>query len=84
MRYVLTSSGRHTDGGGFDHVADSKSLDGLVLGCAARAVAAADGLDVATALLVATVGGSLLDHFGGVVCVVVGEKGKTGVSPFRR
>jgi len=59
---------RRTDGGGFDHVADSESLDCLVLGCAARAVAAADGLDVATSVLVTTVGCSLLDHIGD--CVV--------------
>ena len=41
-----------TDGGGLNHVADGESLDGLVLGGASRAVGAADGLDVATALLV--------------------------------
>ena len=44
----------HTDGGGLDHVADGESLDCLVLGGASRAVGAADGLDVATTLLVAT------------------------------
>ncbi len=41
-----------TDGGGLDHVADGEPLDGLVLGGASRAVGAADGLDVAAALLV--------------------------------
>jgi hypothetical protein len=46
----------HTDGGGLDHVADGESLDCLVLGSASRAVGAADGLDVATALLVTTAG----------------------------
>ena len=45
---------RRTDGGGLNHVADGESLDRLVLGSASRAVRAADGLDVATALLVAT------------------------------
>lgn len=45
---------RHTDGGGLNHVADGESLDRLVLGSASRAVRAADGLDVATARLVAT------------------------------
>ena len=43
-----------TDSSGFDHVADGESLDCLVLGRASRAVAAANWLDVATALLVAT------------------------------
>ena len=46
----------HTDGGGLDHVADGESLDCLVLGGASRAVGAADGLDVATTLLVTTAG----------------------------
>ena len=44
--------GRRTDGGRLDHVADGESLDCLVLGCASRAVGAADGLDVAATLLV--------------------------------
>lgn len=43
-----------TDGGGLDHVADGESLDCLILGRASRAVGAADGLDVAAALLVTT------------------------------
>ena len=43
-----------TDGGALDHVADGESLDCLVLGCAARAVGAADRLHMATALLVAS------------------------------
>jgi hypothetical protein len=55
----------HTDGGRLDHVADGEPLDGLVLGRASRAVAAADGVDVAAALLVAAVVLSLLDHLGG-------------------
>ena len=45
---------RRTDSSGLDHVADGESLDGLVLRNASRAVGAADGLDVATTLLVAT------------------------------
>jgi hypothetical protein len=51
-----------TDSSRLDHVADGETLDGLVLGRASRAVAASDGLDVAAALLVATVVLSLLDH----------------------
>lgn len=54
-----------TDGSGLNHVADGEALDGLILGSASRAVAAADGLGVAAALLVAAVVLSLLDHFGG-------------------
>lgn len=48
-----------TDGGGLDHVADGESLDRLVLRSASRAVGAADGLDVATTLLVTTAGSVL-------------------------
>jgi hypothetical protein len=44
---------------GFDHVADGKALDGLVLGDAASAVETANGLDVATAVLVTSVISSL-------------------------
>lgn len=44
--------GRRTDSSGLNHVADGESLDRLVLGGASRAVGAADGLDVAAALLV--------------------------------
>lgn len=43
---------RRTNGGRLDHVPDRESLDRLVLGCASRAVGAANGLDVAAALLV--------------------------------
>lgn len=52
-----------TDGCRLDHVPDCESLDSLVLGSAPRAVGASDGLDVATALLVTSVGRALLDHF---------------------
>jgi len=68
--WVLVEDGgisQITDGSDFDHVADGESLDGLILWCASRAVGAADWLDVTTALLVATVGCSLLDHFVGLV-----------------
>lgn len=64
----------HTDGGRLNHVADGKSLDGLVLGSASRAVGAANGLDVASALLVTAVGRALLHHFdvvGGCLAVEV-------------
>jgi hypothetical protein len=44
---------RRTDGSRLDHVADGEALDRLILGGASRAVAAADGLGVAAALLVA-------------------------------
>lgn len=46
-------SGRRTDSGGLNHVADGEPLDGLVLGGASRAVGATDRLDVAPAVLVA-------------------------------
>ena len=42
----------HTDGSGFDHVPYGESLDGFVLWRASRAVGAADGLNMATTLLV--------------------------------
>ena len=50
----IRGAGQCTDRGGLDHVADRESLDGLVLGRTPRAVAAADRLDVAAALLVAS------------------------------
>jgi hypothetical protein len=53
-----------TNGRRLNHVTDCKALDCLVLGRATTAVGASDGVDVAAALLVATVGLSLLDHFG--------------------
>lgn len=49
-----------TYGRGLDHVADGEALDGLVLADAARAVRAADEVDVTTSLLVAASGASLL------------------------
>jgi len=53
-----------TNGSRLNHVADGEALDRLVLGCASRAVGAADGLDVAATFLVAAVVLSLLDHVG--------------------
>lgn len=51
-RICVVRLGRRTDSSGLNHVADGESLDRLVLGGASRAVGAADGLDVAAALLV--------------------------------
>lgn len=51
-----------TDGSRLNHVPDGEPLDGLVLGSASGAIGAADGLDVATSVLVTTVGSSLLNH----------------------
>jgi len=48
-----------TDSSQLNHGADSVTLDSLVLGDAAGAVGAADGLDVATTVLVASVISSL-------------------------
>ena len=59
-------SARRTGSSRLNHVADGEALDGLILGSASRAVGAADGLDVAAALLVAAVILSLLGHIGGV------------------
>lgn len=59
-----------TDGSRLNHVADGKALDGLVLRDHARAVRAADRVDVATALLVASVGSSLLRHIAVVSFVL--------------
>lgn len=50
----LCEGERHTNSSRLNHVADGEALDRLVLGGATRAVAATDGLHVATALLVAT------------------------------
>lgn len=50
------------EGRGVDDVADSESLDGLVLGDAAPAVEAADGSGMATALLGTTSVSSLESH----------------------
>ena len=43
-----------TDGRALDHVPDRKTLNGLVLADASRAVRATDEVDVAAALLVTT------------------------------
>lgn len=51
-----------TDGSRLDHVSDGESLNGLVLGDHAGTVGASHRLDVSSALLVASVRGSLLRH----------------------
>jgi len=56
-----------TNGSRLNHVTDGESLDGLILGGTSGAVGATNGLDVATALLVTSVGSSLLDHDCGFV-----------------
>lgn len=55
LQIVEFGANRHTNSSRLNHVADGESLDCLVLGRASRAVAAADGLGVAAALLVAAV-----------------------------
>lgn len=45
---------QHTDGSRFNHIADGKPLDCLVFGSASGTIGAADGLDMATPILVAT------------------------------
>lgn len=45
-------SAARTNSGGLNHISNSKTLDRFILRCTSRAVRAADGLDVATALLV--------------------------------
>ena len=64
--------GGRTDGSRLDHVADGKSLDCLVLWGATGAVGASDWVHVSASLLVAAVGGALLDHFGGFWGVLEG------------
>lgn len=49
-------------GSSLNHVSDSDSLDGLVLWHTSSAVQTSDWLDVTSALLVSTVGSSLLWH----------------------
>jgi len=56
-----------TNGSRFNHVANRESLDGLVFWCATAAVGAANGLYVAAAFLVTSIGRALLDHFCGLV-----------------
>jgi len=55
-----------TNSGGLDHVSDGESLDSLVFGRASAAVGAANGLHMATTLLVTSIGRSLFDHFRGL------------------
>jgi hypothetical protein len=54
--YASTIERQRTDGSRFDHVTDGKSLDGLILRCASRAVRASNWLDVAAAVLVTSAG----------------------------
>lgn len=50
---------RRTNSGALDHIADGESLDRLILGGAAGAVRAANGLDVAAAFLIASADGGV-------------------------
>lgn len=61
-----------TNSGTLDHVADCESLYRLILWCAARAVGAADRLDVSSSLLVAT---AVMDVLVSWVLRVLGWKG---------
>jgi len=54
--------GNISDGSGFNHIADGEPLDCLVFGSASGTIGAADGLDMAAPVLVATVGSSFLNH----------------------
>ena len=54
--------GQVSDGGGLDNVSDGHSLDSLVLRNTLGTVDTSDWLDVTSALLVSTVGSSLLWH----------------------
>lgn len=58
-----------SDSGGLNHVSDGDSLDGLVLWHTLSTVQTSDWLDVASALLVSTVGSSLLWHFSEMVSI---------------
>lgn len=58
--------GQVSDGSGLNHVSDGDSLDGLVLWHTSGTVQTSDWLDVTSALLVSTVGSSLLWHVAGV------------------
>lgn len=51
-------------GSSLNHVSDGDSLDGLVLWHTSSTVQTSDWLDVTSALLVSTVGSSLLWHLG--------------------
>lgn len=51
-----------SDSGGFNHVSDGDSLDGLILRNTSGTVQTSDWLDVTSSLLVSTVGSSLFWH----------------------
>jgi hypothetical protein len=59
LTFVDGSILKIADSSGLNHVANSEALDGLVLGDTASAVETANGLDVATAVLVTSVISSL-------------------------
>lgn len=63
-----------SDGSRLNHVSDAESLDSLVLGDHSAAVGASNRGNVASALLVSSVGSSLLRHVG----VVELKKGRVG------
>ena len=63
-----------TNGGALHHVPHGESLDRLVLSNTARAVRAADEVNVATALLVAAIGSSFLG---------LEERGNRGLASYR-
>jgi len=56
--------GNIANGCRFNHIADGKSLDCLILGSASSTVRASYRLDMASTFLVAPIGRSLLDHIG--------------------
>lgn len=65
--------GQVPDGCGLHNVSDGDSLNGLVLRNTSSTVQTSDWLDVASALVVSTVGSSLLWHIAAML-VYVGEK----------
>lgn len=68
---VGNAAQRRTDGCRFNHVANCKSFDRLILGCTSRAVGASDWLDVASPFLVT----SAMDEFFSTLVFVL----KTGI-----
>ncbi|OBA23144.1 COX5B-domain-containing protein [Metschnikowia bicuspidata var. bicuspidata NRRL YB-4993] len=64
---VHRSLGQVSDGSSLNHVSDGDSLDGLVLWHTSGTVQTSDWLDVASTLLVSSVGSSLLWHVAGML-----------------
>jgi hypothetical protein len=60
-----------SNSGTLDHVADLESLDCLVLWHTAMAIGAAQRIDMATAVLVATAISSFLSLINASVCIVI-------------